>query len=126
MKNVVFGKYFFGNKISDYGIEKGYVDYATLAKAFDAVLNNDIISKTFEIGYWDIVNGSDYDENNDNYAEIYQYFIISANGAEILQEYTNEIVYYNEELDLYVWGVTHFGTGWDNVLTEIKCNGEEE
>lgn len=125
-RNVIFGKYFFGNKISDYGIENGYVDYATLAKAFDAVLNNDIISKTFEIGYWDIVNGSDYDEENDNFVEIYQYFIISSAGAEILQDYTNEIVYYNEELDMYVWGVTHYGTSWDYVLTEIKCNGEEE
>ena len=125
-RNVTFGKYFCGNKISDYGIEKGFVDYDTLAKSFDAVLNNNVISKTFEIGYWDIVNGSDYDEENDSYTEIFQYFIISAYGAEILQEYTNEIVYYNEELDLYVWGVTHYGTSWDNVLTEIKCNGEEE
>lgn len=126
MKNVVFGKYFFGNKISDYGLEKGYVDYATLAKAFNAVLNCDIISKTLNIGYWDIVNGSDYDEENDNFVEIYQYFIISSAGAEILQDYTNEIVYYNEELDMYVWGITHYGTSWDYVLTEIKCNGEEE
>ena len=30
--------YFYGNKISDYGLEHGYVDYATLSKAFDAVL----------------------------------------------------------------------------------------
>ena len=49
-------KYFYGNKISDYGLEHGYVDYRTLAKCFDAVLNNDIISKTQEIGYWDIVS----------------------------------------------------------------------
>lgn len=43
------GKYFCGNEISDYGQEHGFVDYATLAKAFDAVLNNDIISKTCDI-----------------------------------------------------------------------------
>lgn len=38
--------YFYGNKVSEYGQENGFVDYATLAKAFDAVLNNDIISET--------------------------------------------------------------------------------
>lgn len=59
-------------------------------------------------------------EDEDNYPEISQWFIISDNGAEILTEYTNEIVYYNEELDMYVWGVTHWGTAWDYVLTDIK------
>ena len=32
---------------------------------------------------------------------------------------TDEIVYYNEELDMYVWGITHYGTSWDYVLTDI-------
>ena len=112
-------KYFYGNKISEYGLEHGYVDYRTLAKCFDAVLNNDIISKTQEIGYWDIVSGSDYDEEYENYIDIYQYYIVSDNAVNILQE-ANEIVYYNEELDMYVWGVTHWGTSWDYVLTDIK------
>lgn len=111
--------YFYGNKVSDYGLEHGYVDYRTLAKAFDAVLNNDIIQKTCNIGYWDIVSGSDYDEETDSYTDIYQYYIVDNNGAEILQE-AEEIVFYNEELDMYVWGVTHYGTSWDYVLTDIK------
>lgn len=46
-------KYFFGNKISDYGLKNGYVDYGTLAKAFDAVLNNDIVKNTIDIGFWE-------------------------------------------------------------------------
>ncbi len=107
-----------GNKVSDYGLKNGFVDYATLAKSFDAVLNNDIISKTQEIGYWDIVNGSELDED-ENYCEIFQYYIISESGFETLQQLTNEIVFYNEELDMYVWGVTHYGTSWDCVLTNI-------
>ena len=117
----VTGKYFYGNEISEYGQENGYVDYATLAKAFDAVLNNDIISNTYDIGYWECVSGNDYDEETDCYAEIFQYYIVSDQGAEILQE-CNEIVYYNEKLDMYVWGVTHYGTAWSYVLTDIKCN----
>ena len=55
-----------------------------------------------------------------------QYFIISNNGAEILKDYTNEIVFYNEALDMYVWGVTHWGTSWDYVLTDIRLNCGKE
>lgn len=171
----VHGKYFYGNEISEYGQEHGRVDYATLAKAFDAVLNNDIIQKTYEIGYWeqesglvdnteeieelqeeidsimyDISEMIDADESfedseehlamvsrmeelqekieeleeeqeNSYNEECYQYYIVSDNGAEILKE-INEIVFYNEELDMYVWGVTHCGTSWSYVLTDIKCN----
>lgn len=172
---LVHGEYFYGNKISDYGIEHGYVDYRTLAKSFDAVLNNEIIQKTCEIGYWEQEGGMvdntekieelqekvdniqyvinefiDADESfedsakhlemlakmeklqdeikeleeeadNSYNAEIFQYFIVSSNGAEILKE-INEIIFYNEELDMYVWGVTHYGTSWDYVLTDIPCN----
>lgn len=53
-------QYFYGHKISDYGLECGYVDYRTLAQAFDAVLNNEVLSKTSSIGYWEPVGGSEY------------------------------------------------------------------
>lgn len=171
----VHGKYFYGNEISEYGQEHGYVDYLTLSKAFDSVMNNDIINKTYDIGYWEQESGMidnteemeelqeeidniqydidemiDADESfedsekhlammdkieklekqieeleeeqeNSYNAEIFQYYIVDDNGAEILKE-INEIVFYNEELDMYVWGVTHYGTSWDYVLTDIKCN----
>ena len=61
------------------------------------------------------------EEEQDSMDEIYQYYIVSDNGARILKE-INEIVFYNEELDMYVWGVTHWGTSWDYVLTDIPCN----
>lgn len=154
----VHGSYFYGNKISDYGLEHGRVDYRTLAKAFDGVLNNEIMQKTWEIGYWEqesgFVDNSEeieelqeqieelmLDNDNDEHTEeieeiqdkineleeeadmdeIFQYYIVDDNGARILKE-INEIVFYNEELDMYVWGVTHYGTSWDYVLTDIKCN----
>lgn len=69
---------------------------------------------------WKLVNGVDYDEETEEFIEIYQDFIISHQGYDILSEYTDEIVYYNETLDLYVWGVTHQGTPWDYALTDIK------
>lgn len=124
-KHIHKSEYFCGNKISQYGLDNGYVDYATLAKSFDAVFNNDITKLFYaeingEYNEPEIVNGFDYDEENDNYFDIFQYFIISDSGAQILQDYTNEIVYYLPVLDMYVWGVTHFGTSWDYVLTDIK------
>lgn len=142
-------KYFYGNKVSDYGLENGYIDYATLAKSFDLVMNNDILDKTqCVLGYWEPINGSqiyyedengyvidesEYDELDceeqekwtQYYHEIFQWFIISDSGARILQELTDEIVYYNEDLDMYLWGVTHFGTSWDYVLTGIKIDLED-
>lgn len=82
------------------------------------MLCNKIIQDNYE--YWELVNGIEYDEENDEYYEVFQYFIISSEGYKILSRFTDEIVYYNEELDLYVWGVTHCGTSWDYVLTDIK------
>lgn len=169
--NKLASVYFCGNEASYYAKEQGYLDYATFAKAFDAVLNNDIMSKTQEIGYWEQENGfidnseeveeliekeeelgetlremidNDKEEteeyNNlkkeyndivekieelqeeENNQEIFQYFIVSDYGAEIIKEYTNDPLFYNEELDIYVWGVTHWGTSWDYVLTDIKLN----
>lgn len=155
-------KYYYGNAISDYGIERGYVDYATLAKCFDAVLNNDIMSLTYDIGSWDQLSGiidntdeieeleekrdelEEESENNpsqilyneiydindriteleneqDEDQEVYQWFIVDDWGARLLQD-INEIVYYNEKLDMYLWGVTHYGTSWDYVLTNIAID----
>ena len=120
--------YFYGNKISDYGLENGYVDYATLAKAFDAVLVNDITRLFFadingEFNEPEQVNG--FVDNSDDIAEIFQYFVISSCGAQILQELTDEIVYYLPVINCYVWGVTHWGTSWDYVLTDIPVEIEQ-
>lgn len=181
----IYGEYFYGNRISDYGLQNGYVDYGTLAKAFDTVLNNDIKEKTKKsgLGYWEMVSGqadnsdeierlneeiTETEQNIDECArhacecfdsgdseggnkwkdradgyrsalrdkedaleelereetevpEVFQWYIVSDQGAEILQE-INEIVYYNQEIDVYLWGVTHYGTMWSHVLTNIPCN----
>lgn len=112
----------FGFEVSKYGLENGYLDYYTLSRIVGAcILNNNIVVET-GIENWHIENGYDYDEEEDYYYEIYQYYIITDFGAQFLMDYTNEIVYYNEALDTYVWGITHFGTSWDYVLTDIKLD----
>lgn len=155
-------KYYYGNAISEYGLENGYVDYATLAKCFDAVLNNDIMSLTYDIGSWEQVSGiidntdeieeleekrDELEEQNesrpsqiieneinginekieeleneqDDDPEVFQWFIVDDWGARLLQD-INEVVYYNDTLDMYLWGVNHYGTSWDYVLTSIAID----
>ena len=41
-------------------------------------------------------------------------------------EDTDEIVLYNEKLDMYVWCVTVFGTPWEDVLTNILLKNPEQ
>lgn len=109
----------FGHEVSDYGKKNGYLDYYTLAKIVgDCVLNNNIFMQQ---GYenWELACGEEENEYGD-YLEVYQYYIITESGYHFLEDYTNELVYYNYDLDMYVWGITHFGTSWDYVLTDIK------
>lgn len=181
MKNTTHkSKYFYGNKISDYGLEHKRVDYGTLAKSFDAVLCNNITKlfyssinneytepeqingyidnseqieelqeqieeleeKQIDLIHDDKEESTEYkelqeqidtlqeqieelEEEQDNQQEIYQYYIISDAGAELIKEYTNDPLYYIEYLDIYVWGVTHYGTSWDYVLTDIIIELDE-
>ena len=92
-------KYFYGHEVSEYGQEHGYVDYRTFAKAFQCVLNNDIIYHDLE---WELISCPDNTEN----FEVFQWFIINNFGAELCERY-GEILYYSRDLDIYLWGVTH-------------------
>ena len=58
--------------------------------------------------------------------EIFQYYIVSDQGAEMIKQYTEDPLFYNETLDMYVWGITHYGTAWGYVLTDVKLNCKEE
>ena len=109
----------YGHKVSEYGLDHGYLDYLTLSKIVgDCVLNNNIFEYA---GYenWALESGEEEDEYGDYY-EVYQYYIITDSGARFLEDYTDELAYYHEELDMYLWGITHWGTSWDYVLTDIK------
>lgn len=136
------GKTLYGKEISGYGLDNGYVDYKTLSEIMgNCILNNEIIK--YEIDNWEVVNGSEikyYDSKADDYVEeenienwdnieeecvdIFQYYIIDNWGVEILSNYTDEIIFYNEKLDVYLWGITHWGTSWDYVLTDIKIENK--
>lgn len=109
----------YGHEVSKYGLENGYLDYLTLSKIVgDCVLNNNIYEYA-GYGNWELESGEEEDEDG-YYQEIYQWYIITDGGARTLKDLTDELVFYHEELDMYLWGITHFGTSWDYVLTDIK------
>lgn len=117
-------KYFYGNQISDYGVKNNRVDFLTLSKSFDCVLANEYGSNRFEYFIDYIVNGCMYEIDNDgneieDFKEIFQWYIVSDNAIEILKE-ANELVFYDSEMDLYIWAITHYGTSWDYVLSDIE------
>lgn len=113
----LYGNKAYGIEVSKYGLENGYLDYRTLSTIVGVgILNNTVRSATMED--WEMIAG-EFDDM------IFQDYIISESGYEFLKDYTDEIVFYNEKLDLYIWGVTHFGTGWDYVLTDVKLIKED-
>ena len=132
---VMFDGRVFGRKVSNYGKQHGYLDYATLAHFVgDMILNNTLMTLA-EYLDWEVVCGQDcYGLDSKGYEcepysdecvdiihyDVYQTYIISEEGSRFLSRYTDEIVYYNSDLDVYLWGITHFGTSWDYVLTDIK------
>lgn len=113
------GTKFLGNQVSAYGLQNHRVDYKTLSLAFNHVQNEVLIN----VGEWYLFCGDEVDENGEP-IDVFQHYIIPRAGAEILSELTDEIVYYNEDLDIYMWCVTHFGTSWDYVLTDIEIEEE--
>ena len=51
---------------------------------------------------------------------ICDYMEITEEAARIMKESgSDEIVYYSKELDMYIWGITHYGTSWKLMLTSI-------
>lgn len=78
-----------------------YADFAD--QLGDMVLCNEMSSRELMLvsGEW---------EEGD---EVFQWYIISDPTFAI--QHTNELVFYDEELDVHVLGVTHWGTSWDYV-----------
>ena len=109
----------YGHEVSEYGLKNGYLDYLTLSKIVGDCVRNNNIFEYAGYGNWALENG--LEEAEDGYfSEVYQYYIITESGATFLMVLTDELVYYHEELDMYLWGITHFGTSWVYVLTDIK------
>lgn len=109
------GKVFGSYEVSDYGLGNKRMDYGCLADIVGGTLCSSELADLLLQDY-EIYNGDEYN------TDIYQWIHIGVRGADFLNEYTNELVLYNYEYDSYLWGINHFGTSWDYVLTDIELN----
>lgn len=89
-----------------------HINMETLGKAVRGVLNNGIIEKTSACGIgWELVSGSEEDAS-----DVCQYYIISDNAAELLMKKDAEqVIFYSDALDMYVWGVMVYGAPWEDI-----------
>lgn len=57
---------------------------------------------------------------------ICDYMKITEEAAHFMKESgSDEIVYYSKELDMYIWGITHYGISWRLMLTSIPIPEEK-
>lgn len=108
----------------------------------DMVMNDHVMDLVED---WELINGDDLyyvdDETGDELGkeeikaykngeypydvsgypvDIYQRFIIEDAGADYLMRHTDEIVYYSEKLEMYIWCLDDFGTPWEAVKREFR------
>lgn len=118
-----------GDELNEYEKEQGFLSEATAFKKIfsDMVLSNNIMHVLNNDV--DVLVGA-YDEENDTYKEEYQFFIVEPNfnDYEVLSkqvEAMNNTLYYSNDLDNYILGVTDLGTNRNSVLTNIKLEKME-
>ena len=103
------------------------LSYKHLLEILDIYNNMVLCNNITEFHDLRLVNGVDFDEENEEYTEIYQYFICSISDWALKKaKETDLIIYYCNDLDVYVLGVDHFGTSWDYVLTDVEFTTDLE
>lgn len=131
MKTIKRGTTIFKNDIErDFNNEYlyGNLSFATLCKLCftDMVLCNDIQN----IDDYSIYDNMEYerkeDDEDDEYPEIYQWFIVDTYEYWFEQYKENFVMTYSDKLNVWILCVTHWGTSWDYVATDIKIIEEGE
>jgi len=127
-------KNYISNKSDAYYLSTDKINYLTLFNFLftDSVLCNNIPNIDEEI-FFNIELGEE-DEDEELYnVEFYQYYIVNPDTwrldkyKEYLQKenkQSNFIVFYSEKLENYVVGITHFGTSWTCVPTDVIIERE--
>ena len=89
--------------------ERGNME--TLGKVVSGILNNTIIERTSACGIgWELVSGSEEDAS-----DVCQWYIISEDAAKLLKKDAEQVIFYSEYLDMYVWGVAVYGAPWEDI-----------
>ena len=80
-------------------------------ETFDDLTDDDIEKIIYNYGD-DIINDLGL------YPDVYQWYIIRECDVFLLKN--DYPIYYCDELDLYIVGITHLGMGWDMVYTDVE------
>lgn len=75
-----------------------------------------------ELDQWDL-----YDDENDTYTEVAQWYIVKDYDVEWLKDYCPDIaegIHYSETIRHYIMAVYHWGTPWSGVDTTMEVENE--
>lgn len=102
--------------------EKFYTDYATAINWLspNLILCNNIVN--IDESIWNNAEFSTYDEEADEYRDIYQYYLtnLNQNDVEWLNKTFNGLLFtYSDLLECFVLCVDHYGTPWNGVPVEV-------
>ena len=106
------------NSIVEFMNKNDYYDYEIICGSEKTYYNADG-DEISEEEYYETENG------NEEYDDIFQYYIITGSAAERFEKYTNELVIYYSDADIYLLCVKHFGTAWSCVSANWKENEGE-
>lgn len=122
MKNKKIYKYVNEKDLNEEEKRTGKISYRKLIERIGKIWLFNNAPQLSEYDFEFVLN-SDYDEKNNSYIEIYQYYLINIDlyTLEKLQELKIKdlIIAWSEKLNEYVLFVDHFGTSWDYVMTDI-------
>ncbi len=99
-------------KVSEYGLKHGRLDYKALSELIGPIIFNGIV-RDRTMSDWEVYAG-------EFYKMILADYIITPYGAKFLKAFTDELVFYNRNLDIYVWATTHWGDDWSQELSNLK------
>lgn len=99
-----------------------YTTYAKAVENLSLVLCNNIAE--VDPSVYDNMRFNSYDEENDIYTEIFQWFLTDASEStvEYLEKRHDLLFSYSDLLDCFVLCVDHWGTSWSGVNCIDKMN----
>lgn len=125
-------KIFYGKNdnecVTRYLKEKDVINgYLSEAKAFEIFYTDMIMCNNyFSHCNYDNINAliDEYDEESDSYVDVYQNFIINIDYNEDITikatEKMGNTLYYDNDLGIYITGITDLGTNRRLVATDLK------
>lgn len=117
---------FYVNNLKELNEEEKRTNKISYRRLIDRIGNIWLFNKAPELSDCDFEYevGTDYDEENDTYTDIYQYYLIDIDQCTIkrLQQLKQNdiIIAYSPTLEEYVLMVDHYGTSWDYVMTSFE------